>query len=223
MRSGGLPVFLSCWLLAPSAGAQHAAFDDQKPGEPPRGFSCVLTGKGRPGVWIVVRDSTAPSSPNALAQTDEDATGYRFPACVLDSAWAANVDLSVRFKPVKGSADQAAGLIWRFRDHDNYYLLRANALENNLVLYKVQAGRRSDIKPKGAGMFSYGKKARVPSGTWSALRVVVKGALFEAYLNGEKVFEVEDRTFTEAGRVGVWTKADSVTYFDDLKIVTGDK
>ena len=170
-----------------------------------------------------MRDGTAPTQPNALAQTDEDATGYRFPACVLDAVRATNVDLSVRFKPVKGSADQAAGLIWRFRDQDNYYLLRANALETNLVLYKVQAGRRSDIKAKGAGMFSYGKKAKVPSGAWSTLRVVAKGALFEAYLNGEKVFEVEDRTFPDAGKVGVWTKADSVTYFDDLKIVAGDK
>jgi hypothetical protein len=170
-----------------------------------------------------MRDSTAPTQPNALAQTDEDATGYRFPACVLDAAWGANVDVSVRFKPVRGSADQAAGLVWRFRDQDNYYLLRANALENNVVLYKVQAGRRSDIKPKGAGMFSYGKKAAVPSGTWSTLRVVARGPLFEAHLNGAKVFEVEDHTFTEAGKVGVWTKSDSVTYFDDLKIVAGDK
>jgi hypothetical protein len=222
MRGRSIAVLLTLGL-AHAAAAQVSTFDDQKPGEPPRGFSCVLTGRGRPGVWIVMSDSTAPTQPNVLAQTDEDATGYRFPACVLDAVWAADVDLSVRFKPVKGSADQAAGVVWRYRDKDNYYLLRANALENNLVLYKVEAGRRSDLKPRGAGMFSYGKKARVPSGTWSTLRVLAKGALFEAHLNGEKVFEVEDRTFTEAGKVGVWTKADSVTYFDDMKIVAGDK
>jgi hypothetical protein len=119
---------------------------------------------------------------------------------------------------VKGATDQAGGLVWRYRDKDNYYLLRANALENNLVLYKVEAGKRSDLKPRGAGMFAYGRKAKVVPGEWGTLRVIVKGPLFEAFLNGERLFEVEDRTFTGAGQVGVWTKADSVTYFDDLRI-----
>ena len=205
-------------LAAPAIAGQLVTFDDQKPGEPPRGFSCVLTGKGRPGAWTVVKDETAPTPPYVLAQTDEDATGYRFPVCVVDAVSAEDVDLSVRFKAVKGSTDQAAGLVWRYRDKDNYYLLRANALENNLVLYKVEAGKRSDLKPRGAGTFAYGKKAKVPSGVWGTLRVAARGPLFEAYLNGEKLFEVEDRTFTRPGGVGVWTKADSVTYFDDLSI-----
>jgi len=204
-------------LAAPAGRAARASFDDQKPGETPRRMSCVLTGKGRPGIWTVVRDETSPTPPNALAQTDEDPTGYRFPLCVLDAVSFVDVDLSVRFKPVKGAADQAAGIVWRWRDKDNYYVLRANALESNLVLYKVEAGKRSDLKPKGAGMFAYGAKASVSSGVWGELRVVAKGALFEAYLNGAKLFEVEDRTFGGPGKVGVWTKADSVTYFDDLR------
>jgi hypothetical protein len=210
---------LAIGLVAPAAATRTVSFDDQKPGEPPRGFSCVLTGKGRPGVWTIVTDGTAPTPPGVVAQTDEDATGYRFPVCVLDSVSAADLDLSVHFRPVKGATDQAAGIVWRFRDSDNYYLLRANALENNLVLYKVQAGKRSDLKPKGAGMFAYGRKAKVPSGAWGTLRVVANGPLFEAYLNGEKLFEVEDRTFAGAGKVGVWTKSDSVTYFDDFRVV----
>ena len=210
-------------LAAPGSAGHLVTFDDQKIGEAPRGFSCVLTGKGRPGVWTIVKDETAPTTPNALAQTDEDATGYRFPVCVLDAVSTEDVDLSVRFKAVKGSTDQAAGLVWRYRDKDNYYLLRANALENNLVLYKVEAGKRSDLKPKGAGLFAYGKKAKVPSGVWGTLRVAAKGPLFEAYLNGEKLFEVEDRTFTGPGNVGVWTKADSVTYFDNLRIAGAEK
>lgn len=214
---------LAIGLVAPVAATRIVSFDDQKPGEPPRGFSCVLTGKGRPGVWTIATDETAPTPARVLAQTDEDATGYRFPVCVLDARSAGDVDLSVRFRPVKGATDQAAGIVWRFRDRDNYYLLRANALENNLVLYKVEAGKRSDLKPKGAGMFAYGRKAKVPSGVWGTLRVVAKGPVFEAYLNGEKLFEVEDRTFVGAGKVGVWTKADSVTYFDDLRIATEGK
>lgn len=204
--------------VAASGGTQLVSFDDQQAGAPPRGMSCATTGNGRPGVWTVLGDPTAPTPPSVLAQTDQDSTGYRFPVCVLDAVSAADVDLSVRFKPVKGATDQAGGIVWRYRDKDNYYLLRANALENNLVLYKVEAGKRSDLKPRGAGMFAYGRKAKVPSGVWGTLRVVARGAVFEAYLNGERLFDVEDATFGEPGKVGVWTKADSVTYFDDLRI-----
>jgi 3-keto-disaccharide hydrolase len=223
MRRAALAA-LTLGLVAPMAATQTVSFDDQKPGEAARGFSCVLTGKGRPGVWTIETDATAPTPPRVLAQTDEDSTGYRFPVCVLDAVSAADVDLSVRFRAVKGSTDQAAGVVWRFRDRDNYYLLRANALENNLVLYKVEAGKRTDLKPKGAGMFAYGRKVKVPSGVWGTLRVVAKGPVFQAYLNGEELFEVEDRTFVGAGKIGVWTKADSVTYFDDLRVVVdGEK
>ena len=165
----------------------------------------------------MLADKTAPSAPNVLAQTDDDSTGYRFPVCVADGASAVDVDLSVRFKPVSGSGDQAAGLVWRYRDADNYYIVRANALENNVVLYKVESGRRTDLPLKGEGR-TYGKKATVPSGAWSTLAVHVKGSLFEVVLNGTKLYDVEDSTFAGPGRIGVWTKADSVTYFDDLKV-----
>jgi hypothetical protein len=165
----------------------------------------------------VLEDATAPSRPNVLAQTDDDATSYRFPVCVLDGVTGKDVELSVRFKPVKGSGDQAAGLVWRYRDKDNYYIARANALEDNVVLYKVENGKRSDLKPTGAGVFAYGKKARVPSGQWGLLKVVARGSRFEVLLGSEKLFEVEDATFSAPGRVGVWTKADSATWFDDLE------
>jgi hypothetical protein len=209
-------VAFSC--LAAGAAGETWRLDGQKAGEPPQGLSCALTGRGRPGAWKVVTDASAPSKPNVLAQTDADATGYRFPVCVVDGVAATNVDLSVRFKPVSGSGDQAAGLVWRYRDSDNYYVVRANALEGNVVVYKVENGKRSDLDPKGSGAGAYGRKARVPSGTWSTLRVTARGTLFEAFLNGEKLFEVDDGTFPGAGQVGVWTKADSVTHFDDLDL-----
>lgn len=109
--------------------------------------------------------------------------------------------------------------MWRYRDQDNYYIVRANALEDNVVLYKVENGKRIDLPLKGEGR-TYGKKADVPAGQWSTLRVIATGALFEVHSNGTKLYEVEDRTFTQAGKVGVWTKADSVTQFDDLTVVT---
>jgi hypothetical protein len=194
-------------------------FDGDNAGAAPQGFSTALTGSGRPGVWTVIKDDASPQQKMVLAQTDADNTGYRFPVCVSEGVTAKDVDLSVKFKPISGKKDQAAGLVWRYRDKDNYYIVRANALENNVVLYKVQNGKREDLPLKGEGR-TYGKKAAVPKMQWGELRVTAKGNLFTVFLNGQRLFEVEDGTFTEAGKVGVWTKADSVTYFDELKVST---
>src|SRR5215510_4908922 len=212
--------FCVCALVcaALTTSAQTIDFNKDKAGEPPKGFSTSLTGQGKAGVWVVTKDEASPNQGNVLAQTDADATGYRFPLCVHDGVTTKDADVSVKFKPVSGMKDQAAGVVWRYRDKDNYYIVRANALENNVVLYKVQNGKREDLPLKGVGR-AYGKKAKVLSGQWSALRVTAKGDLFTVWLNGQKLYEVEDRTFIEAGKVGLWTKADSVTYFDDLKVV----
>jgi len=212
--------FCVCVFLcaAFTASAQTIDFNKDKAGEPPKGFSTALTGQGKAGVWVVTKDEASPNQGNVLAQTDADATGYRFPLCVHDGVTTKDADISVKFKPVSGKKDQAAGIVWRYRDKDNYYIVRANALENNVVLYKVQNGKREDLPVKGEGR-TYGKKATVPKNQWSELRVTAKGNLFTVWLNGQKLYEVEDGTFTEAGKVGLWTKADSVTYFDDLKVV----
>jgi hypothetical protein len=208
---------LSCAAI--TIAAQTVDFNKDKAGEPPKGFSAALTGQGKAGVWVVTKDDSSPDRGNVLAQTDADATSYRFPLCVNDGVTAKDADISVKFKPISGKRDQAAGIVWRYRDKDNYYIVRANANENNVVLYKVQNGKREDLPLKGEGR-TYGKKAPVPKNQWGELRVTAKGNLFTVYLNGQKLFEVEDSTFTEAGKVGLWTKADSVTYFDDLQIKT---
>jgi hypothetical protein len=203
---------------ATTAAAQTVDFNKDKAGEPPKGFSTALTGQGKAGVWVVIKDDASPNQGNVLAQTDADATSYRFPLCVHDGITVKDAEISVKFKPVSGKKDQAAGIVWRYSDKDNYYIVRANALENNVVLYKVQNGKRQDLPLKSEGR-TYGKKAKVPPGLWSTLRVTAKGNLFTVYLNSEKLYEVEDGTFAEAGKVGLWTKADSVTYFDDLKVI----
>jgi hypothetical protein len=191
-------------------------FQQDTVGQPPKGFLFGHTAKvGAPGKWLVQEEG----GNRFLAQLDPDRVGNRFPLAVLGDLSAANVELSTRFKPVSGRGDQAAGLVWRYQDENNYYIVRANARENNVVLYKVQNGKRVDLPLKGEGR-TYGKPASVPNGQWSTLRVVVAGPLFEVFLNGARLYAVEDTTFTQAGRVGVWTKADSVTYFDDLTIVT---
>lgn len=191
-------------------------FSDDAVGQPPKGFEFGHTAKvGAPGTWVVQAEG-----PNKfLAQTDADATRARFPVAVLAEVTTVDGDLSVRFKPISGRVDQAAGLVWRFQNENNYYIVRANALEGNVVLYKVENGKRTDLPVKGEGR-TYGKKTPVPANQWSTLRVVASGPRFEVYFNGTKLFEVEDTTFTQAGKVGVWTKADSVTQFDDLTLVT---
>jgi hypothetical protein len=215
--------FLAFVLAALASGGFMASgetrkldFENDTVGQPPKGFLFGHTAKaGAPGKWVIETEGTN----KVLAQADPDSTRSRFPVAVIDDLQAADIDLSVRFKPVSGKVDQAAGLVWRYQDEDNYYLVRANALEGNVVLYKVEKGKRTDLPLEGEGR-TYGKKTDVPPGKWATLRVVAAGPRFEVYLNGAKLYEVEDTTFAGPGRVGVWTKADSVTHFDDLTAVT---
>lgn len=191
-------------------------FEADKAGALPAGFSFAHTAKkGKPGVWSVKADDA--ERKNVLAQTDADPTQVRFPVAVADGVVAADVDVSVRYKPISGKVDMAAGIVWRYQDPDNYYIVRANALEDNVVLYKVEKGRRIDLPLVDAGR-TYGTKTPVPKNQWGTLRVVADGNLFTVFNNGKELFKVRDETFKAAGKVGVWTKADSVTYFDDLSI-----
>jgi hypothetical protein len=215
MRLAGFVALLAI-SAAGVAGAQTRSVDfaQDAVGQAPKGFEFGLTAKnGRPGRWVVQAEGTD----KYLAQLDDDRTGSRFPVAVVADVSLLDGDFSVRFKPISGRTDQAAGLVWRYQDENNYYLVRANALEENVVLYKVQNGKRTDLPVKRAGR-TYGKPSKVPSGRWGTLRVVVRGSLFEVFHDGRKLYEVEDTTFTRAGKVGVWTKADSVTHFDDLTV-----
>ncbi len=193
-------------------------FDQDKPHELPSGWLSEHTGQGAKGNWEVVADPSAPSLPNVLAQLSDDATNYRFPLAIVERTNYQDLVLSVRFRAISGTRDQGAGLVWRFRDANNYYIVRANALENNVVLYKMQEGKRISLAPKGTPEKTYGVKTRVPGDSWNKLGIQVKGSLFTIFLNDERLFEVEDHTFAETGKIGLWTKADSVIYFDDLTV-----
>ena len=211
-------LLLSTALAAQMPARRVVDFESDTVGQAPGAFSFALTGSGRQGIWVVKKDEAAADRGNVLAQTDADRTSYRFPIAVFNDVMTKDVDISVRFRPVSGGVDQAAGLVWRYQDPNNYYIVRANALEGNVVLYKVQNGKRTDLPLKGSGR-TYGKKANVPKNTWSQMGVTVRGPLFTVSVNGHGLYDVEDSTFAGAGKVGVWTKADSVTYFDDLTMV----
>jgi hypothetical protein len=193
-------------------------FEDSDAGGPPAGFTIAVTGTGEPPNWIVRETAGAPSGERVLVQTSTGTAGSRFPLCIYDRFVGADTSLAVRFQPLGGSVDQAAGIVWRYQNPSNYYIVRANALEGNVVLYKVENGKRSDLKPVGSGLWSYGEKATVERGTWQQLKVDVRGPRFRVSLNGAHLFDVEDRTFAAPGKTGLWTKADSVTAFDDLTI-----
>src|SRR5213596_3819046 len=201
---------LTTGLMANLAVAEMVTFDDAKPGEPPPGWTATKTGKGE-AKWTIEKDDTAPSKPNVLKQSGE----ATYPVCLKNDTSLKDGFVEVKFKPVSGKEDQAGGVVWRGKDSDNYYIARANALEGNVVLYKTVNGKRSplDIVGRKGG---YGVKESVASGQWHTLRVEFAGNHFKLSFDGKHLFDVEDTTFTEAGKVGVWTKADSVTLFDDF-------
>lgn len=204
--------------LATPAQSQVIDFEDAGPaGTAPKGFTVATTNKGKPAVWVLQEVAGAPSGRLAVAQTSVDKPAARFPLLVYDAVTAVDGDLSVKFKPVSGADDQAAGLIWRYTDPNNYYIVRANALEDNVVLYIVRDGKRTDLPLKDKGK-TYGAKAPVSKTDWSTLAVKVRGDTFTVSLNGQILYEVVDTTFKGPGKFGLWTKADSVMLFDDFAI-----
>jgi hypothetical protein len=189
-------------LTATTASAQTVSFDDAPPGAPPAGWTATKTGSGQPK-WSVEKDDRAPSKPNVLKQSGE----ATFPVCFKNDTSLKDGFVEVKFKPVSGKEDQAGGVVWRLKDADNYYIARANALEDNVTIYHTIKGRRVSFK---------NVSARVASGVWHVLRVDFTGNKFTVKFDGSKVIEATDDSFTDAGKVGVWTKADSVTLFDDF-------
>lgn len=207
---------------APPAGAKVWSFDEETVNQAtPTGFRVGLTGGGAAVDWKVLAVDDAPSGGNVVAQLSADTTNRRYPLLVLGGFEARDVDLEVKFKTVSGEVDASAGLVFRYRDDGNYYVVRANSLEGNVVAYKTENGLRSSIGVKGRES-AYGVTVNVPHREWNSLRVIAKGALFEIFLNGRKLFEVENDSFEGEGKVGLWTKADAVTHFDDLRVTSLD-
>jgi len=186
------------------------SFESNQIGATPEGWIATLTGKGD-SKWTVESDETGSSKFKVLKQSGR----ATYPLLLKNDTNIKDGFVEVKFKAIAGSQDRAAGVVWRARDANNYYVVRANALEDNFVLYKTVDGIRSalDIVGRKGG---YGVAVPVPANTWHSLRIEFKAARFGASFNGKQLFEVEDSTFTDAGMVGLWTKADSVTLFDQV-------
>ena len=184
------------------AAAETDTFDQAQPGSPPSDWTCGVTGRGAPK-WLIEADASAPSKPNVLKQSGSGA----FPWCVKKDVAIADGFVEVKFKPVAGKEDQAGGVVWRAKDADNYYIVRANALEDNVTIYHTIKSKRVSFKSVNT---------KVAPATWHTMRVDFVGNKFTVTFDGKKVIEATDDSFTDAGKVGVWTKADSVTLFDDF-------
>jgi hypothetical protein len=200
MKPVGLAA-LAC-AAALSAHAETEGFDTTKPGSLPEGWVSGVTGKGSPQ-WAVAADAGAPSAPHVLQQSGSGT----FTWCVAQRVALEDGFVQVKFKPMKGREDQAGGVVWRWKDGDNYYVARANALENNVSLYYTSGGRRYTIKYVNAS---------VAGNTWHTLRVDFAGRRIMVSLDGKTYIDIEDGRIAGRGAVGVWTKADSVTAFDDF-------
>ncbi len=193
-------------------------FENESINQPATHWSIYYTGReGQKPDWKVLDDK----GNKVWAQMTGDNPNYHFNVSVFDDLRAKDVSLEVKLKGVAGRKDQGGGFVWRFTDAGNYYVVRANPLEDNVVLYKVVNGKRTDLPVLGKGR-TYGVDVAKLGNEWNTLKLVASGNLFSVYLNGKPIFQVKDDTFTQAGKIGLWTKADAVTYFDDYRVVVYD-
>jgi len=177
-------------------------FERDRLGAAPAAWTATQTGSGR-AIWTVEKDETAPSKSNVLKQSGV----ATYPICLKTDTSVKDGSVEVKFKAISGKEDQAGGLVWRAKDSNNYYVARANALEDNVTIYDTVNGRRTERKRVNM---------KVASNQWHTLRVDFQANHFTVTFDGKKALEWDDETFKESGKVGVWTKADSVTEFDDF-------
>ena len=187
---------------------QSIEFDSSAVGGLPENFSTALTGEGGGVSWVLRDDDTAPVGRRVLVQESAEAIKYRFPLCIYDKIVARDVSAEVSYKAISGTVDEAGGIVLRY-NQENYYIARANALENNVILFKTVRGKRSRIKEVPV-KFSLGQ--------WHTIGFQAKGKRLTITFDGRVVIDRNDTTFTEPGKIGLWTKADSVSAFDNLRI-----
>jgi hypothetical protein len=204
----GLAWILSWGLLG--ASGQIITFDSDAIGKLPPGWTVPAAAPESAAKWEVLKDGSAPTQPYVFAQVSRGEPN-RPPIAIFNRVALRDGEISVRIKPVSGTEDQSGGLVWRYRDEKNYYVVRADALDNTIAAFKVVNGKRIALLPRSL-------KHEIPSQSWSILKVSARGARFAIYVNHRRLLQFDDNTFRTAGKVGLWTNADSVTYFDDFRV-----
>jgi hypothetical protein len=208
--TAALVALMSASVLAAEDKGQPFRLSKDDIGKVPTGWKADKTGKGEGSVWKVVADDTAPSKTGlALAQTAESPNAL-FNLCVADEPSLKDVEVMVAFKAVKGKNDQGGGIVWRYQDHNNYYIARMNPLEDNYRVYKVIAGKRIQLETK--------EGLKVPTGEWHTLKIKIVGNHIECFLDGKKELDARDGTIQKAGKVGLWSKSDAQSHFDQFTV-----
>jgi hypothetical protein len=210
-RADGVGLVKALLVLAWTsvAHAETWSFDADKADAKPAGFTFTRTGSGPAGAWIVKQVGDAPSGQHVLAQTGAKVTDKGFPVAIANAPKLADATVSVKCKPIAGKIDQVCGLVVRYQDADTYYVSRANALEDNVRIYRVIKGVRKTLGEA---------KVKVATATWHEHSFAIKGDRLVVTFDGKQVLDVKDTTIGKAGRIGLWTKADTTMYFDDLAV-----
>jgi alpha/beta superfamily hydrolase len=208
----------ACAAKAPAGSPRNVKidFESMAAGDRPEGFTSFLSGTGVPPVWNVTADSTAPSGRHVLVQSSRDETGFHFPLCILDGFEAADVAVTVRWKSTAGRQNRSGGIVTRFLDADHFYLVRFNSLEDNINFYCYDRPGHRDLLT-GAYHIILMEEG------WHTLRVEWRGTKMKVWHDGAFLYEAEDSAIRKRGRVGLWTKSDSVTYFDDFEVECLDR
>jgi hypothetical protein len=201
-----LSLLISFGLLASSGKVVN--FDSGQVGRAPSGWTFVSNAGPAPN-WEIRKDQSAPTQPYVLAQLSK-ADGGQCPLAIYNNVSLRDGDVSVRIKAVSGREDEAGGVIFRYQNPANYYVARENALTHNVAIYKVENGQTKQITPA--------VPHNISPEAWNIFKVSVRGSRFQVYLNHHRILQGWDKTFPGPGKVGLWTKADSVTYFDDFRV-----
>jgi hypothetical protein len=193
-------------------------FDHAALGKTPSEWTVLATDRGVSAHWEIRRDPSAPTQPYVFAQVSGDPRQDGFSLAILNTVSLRDGDISVRLKPVSGREEQGGGLVFRYRDEKNFYVVRADARDDEVAVYRVENGRSIPIRPRGAPASVTGVKHDLRPNVWSILKVSVRGGRFQVYVNHRRILQAEDSNSSVAGKVGLATRADSVTYFDDFRV-----
>jgi hypothetical protein len=197
---------------APAGNARTWTFDEDAAGKAPTGIRLTeAAGTGTPATWAVVAEPTAPSQPNAFGITESKNTKATYNIAIVEGTSHGDVDLQVAIKARTGALNQGGGVIWRFKDVDNYYIARWDPIEDNAYIYIVQGGVRTALAKLDI---------ELDTESWHTLRVVAEGPRIELFIDDEPKLTAENAELEDPGMIGLWTKSDAASLFDDLSVAT---
>lgn len=193
-------------------------FDKLAANSAPSGWTFAQSHRGAPGRWVIHPDANALSTPNVLAQLGTDRSPGRIALALYDKGYCKNGDLSADMKIVSGKSTQTGGLVWRYQDPDNYYLLEVSADRDLIAVIRMQDGKASPVVRLGPGFGAQQVSHKIDPMDWNVLRVTFQNSRMTVYFDHRKVMDADDSMLQKPGKTGLWTRGDTVAYFDNFRI-----